>query len=162
MSRDGTPPQFTSVVAVVAAVVATAIAGLYSWFGLGFAVGGVLLFVGGLRAPWRGAVTVGAAAIFAGVLLAGLSGTHELLLLVAGAATIVAWDSGCTAIGLGVHLRDGPTAQLEGVHAAATGFVGLVAVVGSYGIYTLAGVEGPITAVLFFALAVVLIASALR
>lgn len=163
MARDTTPAQFTSVVAVVAAVAATALAGLYSWSALGFATGGLLLLAGGIRAPRRGAVTAGAAAIFVGVLLAGLNGTNELLLLLSGTATIVAWDSACTAIGVGEHLgADALTTRLELVKVTATVLVGVVAVVGSYGMYTLVTVEGPVAAVLFFALAVVLIASALR
>lgn len=163
MAPDAAPTRLASVVAVIAAVAATALTGLYSWPALGFGVSGCLLFAGGIRAPRREAVTVGAAAIFVGVLLAGLSGTNELLLLLSGTATVVAWDSACTAIGVGEHLgTDAPTAHVEVVHVTATVLVGTVTVVGSYSLYTVTGIQGPVTAVLFFAVAVVLIGAALR
>lgn len=96
-------------------------------------LGAVVLFLGvmplyGSGSRWL--VKAGAGLVLAGVLLAGLlnsAGFGSLLLATAG--SVVAWDLGENAIGIGEQLgRETPTARIEGVHALGSVAVGGVAV----------------------------------
>ena len=85
--------------------------------------------------PVRGAgsrtlVKVGSALVFVGVLASGIFNAVTLgTLLVAGAATVVAWDAGEHAINVGEHLGRGrDTREIELVHVAGTGVAAFVAV----------------------------------
>ncbi len=160
---DRSPTPIASAVAVASAVVVVGLTGLYSWLTLGLGAVGILVLVGGVLLGRQSAVTLGSAALFLGVLLAGIDGAPELVLLLGAVGTILTWDSASTAIGLGRQLgRDAPTARLELVHTATTALVGATAVGGAYGIYTFTTGEGSMTAVVLFLFGIVLVASALR
>lgn len=160
--RETAPTRFASRVGLLAAVTASVLVGLYSVAALVFCVAGVLLLAGSIRHARQAAATLGTVSLFIGVLFAGLRGAPELLLLLSGVGAVLAWDSACTAIGLGAQLgRQAPTRRVELAHVTATGVVGGVAVTGAFALYA-TGIDGPVIAVLFFALAIVMIASALR
>jgi hypothetical protein len=78
----------------------------------------------------RSLVKVGTALIFVGVLASGIFNAVTLgTLLLAGAATVVAWDAGEHAINVGEHLGRGrDTREIEVVHVVGTGLVAFVAV----------------------------------
>ena len=78
----------------------------------------------------RTLVKVGTALVFVGVLASGIFNAVTLgTLLVAGAATVVAWDAGEHAINVGEHLGRGrDTRETELVHVVGTGVVAFVAV----------------------------------
>lgn len=154
--------QFASGVGIVAAVTASTLVAPYSVTAFGFCVAGVAILAGSLWRVRQIGATLGAGSIFVGILFAGLQGAPELLLLLSGAGTVLAWDSAHTAIGFGTQLgSESPTRSVEIAHVTATGLVGLASVLGAFTIYT-ANINGPEAAVLVFALAIVLIASALR
>ena len=88
----------------------------------------------------RTLVKLGVGSVFLTVLLAGFfrSATPDVL-LGATAASVVAWDAGEQAIGLGEQLgRSATTWQLELVHVGATGLVAVAAVGGVYATRTVA------------------------
>ncbi|MCO8247056.1 MULTISPECIES: hypothetical protein [unclassified Haladaptatus] len=78
----------------------------------------------------RTLVKVGTALVFIGVLASGIFNAVTLgTLLVAGAATVVAWDAGEHAINVGEHLGRGrDTREIELVHIVGSGVVAFVAV----------------------------------
>lgn len=83
-----------------------------------------------VRVGWeRRLVTTGTALVFLSVLVSGLVETTSLTsLLVAGAATILAWDAGENAVSLGHHVgARGSTTRAAAVHSAASGLVAVVA-----------------------------------
>lgn len=109
-------------------------------------------------------VKAGAAALFAAVLLAGLFQTADLtLLLGATVGTVVAWDAGDNAVGIGEQLgRPARTWRLEVSHLVATAGVG---VAGSIAVVAIrravaTGLSLPAFAMVF--LAVLLLLGALR
>jgi hypothetical protein len=159
---DTQPTRLASSVGIVAAVIASVLVAPYSATALGFCVVGLAVLAGSLWKLRQGATTIGAVSIFAGILFAGLQGAPELLLLLSGAGTVLAWDSIYTAIGLGTQLAtETQTKRVEIVHVTASGLVGLGSVLGAFTVYT-TNIDGPAAAVLLFSLAVVLIATGLR
>lgn len=82
----------------------------------------------------RTLVKVGVGCVFCSVLLAGFFRSADPdVLLGATAASVVGWDAGEQAIGLGEQLgRSATTWRLELVHVAATGLVAVAAVGGVY------------------------------
>ncbi|WP_458187828.1 DUF7519 family protein [Haladaptatus sp. NG-WS-4] len=78
----------------------------------------------------RSLVKAGTALVFLAVLASGIFNAAPLgALLLAGAATVVAWDAGEHAINLGEHLGRGADArENELVHVVGTGLVAVVAV----------------------------------
>lgn len=93
------------------------------------AAAGMLAFAAGIVRGTRGWLAVGAIGLFAGMLLAALVGTPAPWVLGGAAATLVAWDLGEHAIGLGEQLgRDATTRRQELVHVGSSLGVGVVAV----------------------------------
>lgn len=80
----------------------------------------------------RALVKLGSAAAFAAVIASGVfQAVAASTLLLAGVATVVAWDSGENAINVGEHLgRGAATARVELVHVGASAAVGALAVLG--------------------------------
>lgn len=80
----------------------------------------------------RLACKLGTGGVFLTVALSGLfRAVGELHLLLAAAATVVAWDAADNAVGIGEHLGRGATAwRLQATHTAATTVVGLTGVAG--------------------------------
>lgn len=109
-------------------------------------------------------VKAGAACLFAAVLLAGLFQTADLtLLLGATVGTVLAWDAGDNAVGIGEQVgRHARTWRLEVSHLVATagvGVAGSIAVVASRRMLA-TGLSLPAFAMVF--LAVLLLLGALR
>ncbi|WP_254663075.1 hypothetical protein [Haladaptatus sp. W1] len=107
---------------------------------------------------------MGTALVFIGVLASGIFNAVTLgTLLLAGAATVVAWDAGEHAINVGEHLGRGQdTHEIELVHVAGTGVVALVAVEAA----TFSGGVGPsslsLASLVLLLVAIVLLAVALH
>lgn len=86
---------------------------------------GVLAFGAGIVRGSRGWLAVGGIGLFAGMLLAGLIETSPVFPLVGTATTLVAWDVGEHAIGVGEQLgREADTRRQELVHAGLSVCVG--------------------------------------
>lgn len=94
-----------------------------------------------LRFRWsRLLVDVGAGAVFVSVLTSGVvTGATTAAIVVAGAATILAWDAGENAVSVGGQVGDGEasTARAEIVHAGVGGGVAVAAVVSVLGVTSL-------------------------
>lgn len=160
---DGSPSRVGVLLSIGAGVVALGMIGVYGVLtATAGSVGLLVLTVGVLRGSRR-AITVGAFALFVGVLLAGLEGAPPLWILVGAVGTVLAWDIGENAVGIGEQLGgDAETVRLEAVHAATSLGVGAVTVVASYGIYTVAGGGQPLSTLVFLLIAVVALTLALR
>lgn len=116
-----------------------------------------------IRLGWsRRLIDLGTGLVFAGVLVSGvLRSASTATLLVAGAATILAWDAADNATSLGgqIGANSGTAStRAELLHVGVTGAVALVAVVAVLGVARL-GVEGlPFAALLALVIAGVLFA----
>lgn len=160
---DRSPTRLAGTLSLVAALVAVAVAGPYSWGTLALGLVGLVALAVAVLAGRQTAATLGGCAVFAGAVVAGLDGAPPLVVLVGAVAAILAWDAASTAIGIGDQLgRAAATGRLELVHVTATALVGGAGLAVAYGIYTAAAWNVPLTAGLLFCLAVVLMASALR
>ena len=136
---DHAPPRTSVALAIVVAAVGTLSLALSGPAAVVGAVGVVGLAVG-LRSSSRAVVTLGAAGLFCGTLLAGLAGAPPSLLLAATAATVVAWDVAEFGIDLGETVgRGATTRRAELVHAGASGALALVGTGGGSIVYRLAG-----------------------
>lgn len=163
MNIDRSPTRVSSLVGGVAAAFSVSVIGVYSWAALGVGFLGLISLVVGLLAGKQSAITLGASALFVGVLLAGIEGVPALVLLVATVGAVLAYDSATTARSLGEQVgRNAPTTRLELVRLSATTLVGVGAVAFAYGGYALAAGGDSLTALVLLLLAAVLIASALR
>lgn len=101
---------------------------------------GLIALLAGLlpiRSDWeRELVSVGAALLFIGVATSGVVRESTLVsLLLAGIATVVAWDLGEQAVSMGRQLgRGARTYRAELTHAAGTVFAGVGALVATLGV----------------------------
>lgn len=156
------PAQLSSAFAVTAAAIAL-LTTIPSVAGVAFGVAGIGSVTAGLVRGSRRLVTLGAGALFGGVLLAGLAGASVESLLVGTAAVVLVWDVGEQAINVGEQLgRAAVTARGETAHAAASTVVGASGVGLGYAVYVLTTGGQPMTALVFLLLSAVLFASALR
>lgn len=128
---------------------------------------GLGLYALGIGAVRRGMerrfVTAGVAFVFAGILVTGVfQGTSTGGMLAATVACVVAWDAGEHAVSLGEHVGTTSTAWSAGLtHVGATAVVGIVAVVVTVGIDTVAVTGLPLSALLTLLLAALLSLAAL-
>jgi len=121
------PARTGSIVALLAALLALALGGIFSAVALAIGLIGVLIVALGLALARHDIVTVGSTLLFGGVVAAGLQGAPPGITLGGTVVTVVAWDSASTAIDLGAQLgREASTTRLELVHSGATAFVGTV------------------------------------
>lgn len=117
----------------------------------------------GLRVGSRRVLGAGVAVLVVALLLGGVAGTPPELLLVAAAATVLAWDVGDTTLTVGEQLgRTARTARLELVHAAASLAVAAVGAALAYAVFRLAGGGRPMLAVVLLLLGATLIVASLR
>jgi hypothetical protein len=108
-------------------------------------------------------VTLGAVGLFGGVLLAGAQGGGPEALVLGLLGTVVAWDVGEHAVGLGEQLgREATTTRSELVHAAASLAVGAAGATLGYGVFLVAAGGQPTTALVFLLIGVVALAAAVR
>ncbi|RDI73031.1 hypothetical protein DWB78_06050 [Halopelagius longus] len=157
------PPVLGSSLALVAATVALLSATLASQSAIAPAAAGVLLLGVGLYRASRRLVTLGSAALFVSVLLAGVRGAPPEPLLLAALGTVLAWDTADNALGVGEQLgRETDTSRLVVVHAATTLLVGVFGAAVCYAVYLAAGGGQPVSAVVLLLLGTVALVSALR
>ncbi|MFB6165573.1 MAG: hypothetical protein ABEJ31_10480 [Haloarculaceae archaeon] len=112
----------------------------------------------------RGALKVGAGLLFVGVLAAGLFRDVTLrTLLLSGVGTVVAWDAGDHAIGVGEQLgRRATTRRSEAVHVGGSLLVGAVAVTAGEFVADLGSPAGSLTSLSLLLVAVVCLTAALH
>lgn len=132
---DHSPSQLGTRVALGSGVIA-AITTLFGGVAAALGIAGLVgLFVGLQRESHR-MVTLSAGGLFAGVVLAGVLGTHPIAVLVGAVGSVLAWDSADNALTLGEQLSsDAGGRRSEVVHVAATGAVVGGTAIGSYVLY---------------------------
>lgn len=163
MSRiDRAPAPLSRRFSAVAALVAVASGGFYSWFALAFGILGFCLLVAGLVRGSHRPVTLGAVGLAVGALVAGIGGAPVPAVLVSVTAAILAWDAGASAIDIGRQLgREAGTTRLEATHVAASTGVGLATAGVGYGLYRAGTGERPVVALVLLLVAAVLLLEAL-
>jgi hypothetical protein len=141
------PTRLASGVSAAAAVAALVASGRYAWPAFVVGVTGVALLVAGLVRGARGPLTLGAAGVAAGGIVAGVRGAPVLPVLVGVAFAVLSWDAGGTAVSLGEQLgRDAETARLEAVHLAGSAAVATITGAVGYGVYLTATGGRPVVA----------------
>ena len=161
---DHAPARASAVLSIGALGTAVATVGLLGVpVGTLVAVAGVpFLLYGVLRGSRRG-VSLGAFAVFGGVVLAGIVGAPPGPLLVGTAATVIAWDLGEQAINVGEQLgREARTVRGELVHAASGTVVGGLAIAAGYGVFALATGGQPLAALVLLLVAAIALVEAVR
>lgn len=151
---DRGPTRFSLVVSVLVAAVTAVAVGRYSPGALALAGAGVVVLVGGLVAHRHGGVLVGTLGLFVGVTVAGTAGAPVPVVVAGVAGTMIAWDAGDNALGLGSQAgRRSRSVRNEAVHLAGTvAVVALTAGVG-YGVFRVATGGQPVTALVLLLLA---------
>ena len=162
-SVDHTPPVEAAVaVATVGAVSAGAL-------GVGSIVGGaagalaaVVTLVGVVRGQL--AVVGGGATLSGfGLLLAGLGNAPAGSLLIGAVGTVLLWDLGDHAVGIGQQLTaEADAGRVVAVHAAVSVGVGVAIAAVGYGIFTAASGGQPVVGVLFLLAGAIGLSVALR
>ncbi|WP_092891052.1 DUF7519 family protein [Halopelagius inordinatus] len=157
------PPVVGSSLSLVAATVALVFAALSAQSAVAPAAVGVFLLGVGLYRASRRLVTLGSAALFVGVLLAGVRGGVPEAVLLSALATVLAWDTADHALGIGEQLgREAHSSRLVFVHAATTLLVGVFGSALCYAVYLAVGGGQPVSAVVLLLLGAVALVSALR
>ncbi|WP_256299719.1 DUF7519 family protein [Haloarchaeobius salinus] len=163
---DRRPTRLSAIVSLGAAAVAALAAILTASIGGVFAGVGIVALAPGLVVGSRRLVHVGGVVLAAGMVLAGATGgggAAELFMLVGTAATVVAWDVGQNAVGLGEQLgQEAETTRAELAHLGATLVVGAVTVGVAYGLYQVAGSGQPLPALVMLLVAALALTTALR
>lgn len=163
MEFDTRPAALSSVLALGAGVVAAVVPAITAPLALAAGGLGLLSLTVGVLRGSRRATSLGAFALFVGVLVAGVLAAPVEPLLVGGTATVLAWDFGQQAVTLGDQLgRDVETARAEFAHAGASTAVGAVTAGGGYLVFELSAGGQPVAAVVFLLLAVIVLTSAFR
>ena len=160
---ERSPARLGSWLAVGAGLVAVATSGIYSLSALAVGGAGVLLLVVGVVRGTQNGVTMGAATMFGGIVVASVQGAPVAATLVGTVAVVFAWDVAGTAITIGDQLgRAVDTSRIEVVHASTSALVGVLAATLGYGIYVTATGGQPLVALAFLLLATVLLLATLR
>lgn len=157
------PPAVSSSLAVLSAGVSLAAVALGAATALPASVLGCVLVGAGVALPSRRAATLGGAALFVGVVAAGVLGGGPAPVVLGLVGAVVAWDVAEHAVGVGEQLgRETDTTRVELVHAAASLLVGVVAAGVAYAAYALAAGGRPATALVLLLFGSVAILTALR
>lgn len=163
---DRRPVRLSAVVSLGAGALAALAAMLTASVGGALAGLGVVALAPGLVLGSRRLVHVGGVVLAAGMVVAGATGSGaaaELFLLVGTASTVVAWDVGQNAIGLGQQLgQAAETTRAELAHLGASLVVGTVTVGVAYGLYQFAGSGQPLPALVMLLVAALALTTALR
>lgn len=158
------PARASSVVAVVAGLVATLSTATGSILSLAVAflgLGGVA--IGLFAVESERLALVGTAILFVGLLVSGVFDNPAPILLFGAIAAFVAFDASQNAFSVGAQLStETTTTRGELVHVAATLAVGSIAVIVAYGVYLLSAAGQPASALVFLLLCGVLFAWAIR
>lgn len=162
---DHRPTKASSIAAVLAAVIASLTSAPFALLAAPLGFGGAVIIAAGLftgdgNRAW---VTIGAAGLFLSVLIAGTFGTPPELLLFSMAATILAWNFGQNAIGLGDQLgRHSKTRRNEIVHASVSVIVAIVVAGFGYVVFAAAAGGQPLAALGLMLLGAVILTWAIR
>ncbi|MFB6153157.1 MAG: hypothetical protein ABEJ27_02790 [Halodesulfurarchaeum sp.] len=162
-SFDDRPTRPGMVISLGLGLTAAFFAGSGTGLGVGMALVGGALLLGGLGLAVRPLLTAGGVVLFTAHLLRiGMGGSLELS-LVGATFAVAAWDVGEHAIDLGEYVgRSARSRHAVLAHAAASLAVGLVPVGIGYGVYLLAPGGRPLSALVLLLLAVVLVTLGLR
>lgn len=156
------PATLSGTLAIVAAVAVALLSGVFSIGAMAASAFGLAVLALGVGYGYRWLVDLGGLALLLGTVLVGATGV-EYVALLAAVGTVLAWDLGNNAIGIGEQLgREADTERAELLHAGATLAVGLLTAGTSYVVYQSASGGQPVTAVFFLLLAAVALISSLR
>lgn len=159
---DRSPARLSATIAVVAALVsvlATAVAGP---LGAVVAAPGLLGVFFGVSRGSRRAVTLGSFLLFLGAIAGPSIGSDGPAVLVAVAATVIAWDLGEHAINVGEQLgREADTRNGEVTHAAASTVIGAGASALAYLLYISVSGGKPLTSLVLLLFAAIVLTTLL-
>jgi len=157
------PARASSAIAAAALLGAALASAPYSRYVIWCGGPAVALLAVGLTVGSRRAVTFGCATLLVGVLAAGVEGLPAVPTLASVTATVVAWDAGHQAVGVGEQLgRESRTVRAELPHVGATAAVGAAIALGSYAAFLAAPGGLPVSAVALALLGAVSLLAALR
>lgn len=157
------PAVVTGGLSIVALLLAVFASVFYSPYVLAGGVVGLMVVGAGLQRGSRRAVTLGAAAVLTGLLAGGIDGVPPVPMLASVTATVLAWDAGHHAIGIGDQLgREATTIRAELPHVGGTVLVGLVAGAGSYAVFRVGPSGQPAAAVIAMLFGAVLLLATLQ
>ncbi|WP_435360522.1 DUF7519 family protein [Haloarchaeobius sp. DFWS5] len=163
---DRRPARLSALVALGAGALAALAAVLTGSAGVIGAAIGMAALAPGVVLGSRRLVHIGAVGLFGGLVFAGATGTApaaELLMLVGTTGTVLAWDVGQNAIGIGEQLgRGADTSRAELAHVGGSTVVGILTAGSAFGVYQVATEGQPLTALALMILAVVILTTALR
>ncbi|WP_207592662.1 DUF7519 family protein [Halomontanus rarus] len=161
---DHSPTRVSSLAAVAAALIAAVTSAPFAVLAVPLGFGGLAILASGLFGePSRARVTLGAAGLFLSVLVAGGFGTPAEVLLISMIGTLLAWDLGQHAIGLGEQVGShSQTQRNEIVHASLSAMVATISAAIGYLVFATAGGGRPVSALILLLVAVVFLAWALR
>ncbi|WP_459191887.1 DUF7519 family protein [Halosimplex sp. J119] len=124
---------------------------------------GTLVLLAGVQQASHRAVDAGGLIAFLGVVLGALSGGAAPAVLVATAATVVAWDAGGNAVSLGRQLgAEADTSRAETFHALVGALVGLTAAGIGLVLFEVGPTRQPVTTLFVLLLAATLLVVALN
>jgi len=157
------PARASSALSAAAMAAAVLSGVLYSPYVVWSGAVATALLVAGLTIGSRRLVTIGCATLLLGVLAAGVEGLPPLPTLVIVTATVVAWDAGHQAAGVGEQLgRETRSVRAELPHVGATATVGLTVALGSYAAFLVAPSGLPVAGIVFALLGAIALLAALR
>lgn len=162
---DHAPTRASSYAAIGAGLVAALLTAPFALLAAPVGFGGVgILAAGLLRGGNRAWVSLGAAGLFFSVIIAGgFNAVGPELLLVAAAATLLAWNLGLNAISLGEQIgRHSRTRRNEIVHGAAATIVAALAAAVGYAAFVSVGGGRPVAALSLLLFGAVFLAWAIR
>lgn len=159
---DRSPAKLSATLAIVASAIAVVATAVANPLGAVVAAPGLLGVFYGVTRGSRRAVTIGSFALFAGAIAGPTLGTDSPAVLVAVAATVLAWDIGEHAINVGEQLgREADTRNGEITHAATSTVIGAGAAALGYLLYVSASGSKPLTALVLLLFAAIVLTSQL-
>lgn len=161
---DNSPVTITSVAAIGAAVVAALTSAPFGIMSIPLGFAGIALVGYGLYVKEeRKWVSFGAASLVLAIIISGTLGAPLEFLLVSMIGTILAWDFGQNAIGLGQQIgRESETRRNELIHMSASLIVAGAAAALGYGVYALSAGGQPVSGLSMLVLALLLMLWAIR
>lgn len=156
------PPYVASGFAIGGALVVIATVGAASFTAALTAALGTWVVGAGLSRGGERIATGGAALLFGGILVAGLEGAPELLLLVAAVGTAIAFDGSRYAVRLGYQIgREAPTASAEIAHISVIAVTTVVTAGVGYLVFLIGAGEQTTTTLVALLVATLLLISGL-